>query len=103
MSQQTGRAAHRICKIGILLILICSSVFVETLPGFHAHAAQEPGLYNEQCLLALLATRTQGASLTSVISAVTPLATATASESYDRTFVPSLLASSPAPRAPPTG
>jgi hypothetical protein len=96
------RTANRTGVVIALITLALSGFFVETLPGFHTHAAQEPGLYNEHCLLALLATRTQGASLTSVISAVTPLTTADASESCDRNFVPNLLASSAEPRAPPT-
>ena len=88
--------------VGALVALLLSAFFIEGIPVVHAHAADEPAIYNAECVLAALAAHTAGTPLPSPVSSGIPLA---ADRTPDLPVSPpaaSLFIPSADPRAPPT-
>ena len=88
-------------RVGTLLALLLSALFIQGIPVVHTHAADEPAIYNAECALAALAAHTAGTPLPSPVSSGIPLA---ADQTPDlpvspTTVSPSLPSASP--RAPP--
>jgi hypothetical protein len=88
--------------VGVLLALLLSALFIEGIPVVHAHADDEPAIYNAECTFAVLAAHTAGAPLPSAHSSSTPL---TPGRTPDLALAQALscpFLSSAEPRAPPT-
>lgn len=88
--------------VGALLALLLSALFIEGIPVVHAHAADEPAIYNAECAFAVLAAHAAGAPLPSAHSFSTPLPIRQTPDLplAQTLFCPFL--SSADPRAPPT-
>ena len=86
----------------VLLALLVSALFIEGIPVVHAHAADEPAIYNAECTFAVLAAHAAGAPLPSAHCSSTPLSIGQTPglPPAQTLFCPFL--SSADPRAPPT-
>lgn len=101
MNPSTGPARGRGVGVAALLALLLSALLAEGIPVVHAHEAENPAIYNEECPLAGLAAQTAGAPLPSPVSSAVPLAV---NQSPDLPAAPvpaSSLLSSADSRAPP--
>ena len=102
MSHVSERTVKRNVEVGVLLALLLSAIIVEGIPVLHAHEADKPAIYNEECPLAGLAAHTAGAPLPSPVSAAVPLTVNQTPDLPAAPVLPSPLLSSTDSRAPPT-
>jgi len=101
MSHTSERTVKQRVAVGVLLALLLSALFIEGIPVVHAHAADEPAIYNQECALAALAAHPAGAPLPLTYSSSTPL---TIGQTPDLSLAQALsrpFLSSAEPRAPP--
>jgi hypothetical protein len=88
--------------VGVLVLLLFSALFIEGIPVVHTHAAEEPGIYNEQCQLALLAAQGAGAPPAAGVSVAVPLVIVQSADLYESPSLSSPFLPSTPPRGPPT-
>lgn len=91
----------RTAGVVALLALLLSALVIEGVPVLHAHEADQPAIYNEECPLAGLAAHSTSAPLPSMDSAAISLISGNAPDLTRHRVPPSLLLASADSRTPP--
>ncbi len=101
MRSHTETTVKRTAGVVALLAPLLSALIIEGVPVLHAHASDQPAIYNEECHLAALAAHTAGAPLPSPVSAAVPLIVSQTPDLLAALVLPSPLLLSADSRAPP--